>query len=222
MSIACGGFSRLTIFAPRRAPGDTSPFGSSIATRRMTQASPSCHFHGKPWNVQRLPVTLVKIAADILDGRDAGREQRLVRRIPFREILDRLAPGRLLVFRQQIFDLRPVAVRAERGGERMIDARGVDADQLHLLLHQPLGGALAQARRVAEIFLAVGISAMPAGVDQHDVVGLDLRLGAFQIGRLDQLPFLLRDRDARRRCRRNVRAPGRRPPPCPARDGSAR
>src|SRR5262249_2354642 len=33
------------------------PLGSNIATRRITQASPSCHFHGKPWNVQRLPVT---------------------------------------------------------------------------------------------------------------------------------------------------------------------
>ena len=64
---------------------------------------------------------LVEVGADILDGRDAGGEQRLVRRIPLREILDRLASGRLLVFGQQILDLRAVAVRPERGRERMID-----------------------------------------------------------------------------------------------------
>ena len=76
----------------------------------------------------------------------------------------------------------------------MIDAGGIDADELDALLHQPFRGALAQARRVAEIFLAVGIFAMPAGVDQDDVAGLDRRLGALEIGRLDQLPFLLRNR----------------------------
>ena len=36
---------------------------------------------------------------------------------------------------------------------------------------------------------------MPAGVDEDDVAGLDLRFCAFQIGRLDQLPFLFRDRE---------------------------
>ena len=137
---------------------------------------------------------LVEIAADVLDGRDAGAEQHLVRGVPLREILDRVAAGRLLVFRQQILDLRAVAVRPERGRERMIDAGGVDADQLDLLLHQPLGRLLAQARRVAEIFLAVGIAPVPAGVDQHDVAGADFGLGLLQVRRLDQLPFLLRDR----------------------------
>ena len=136
----------------------------------------------------------VEIAADVFDGRNAGFEQRAVRRIPVREIPDRLAAGRLLVFRQQIFDLRPVAVRAERGRQRMVDARGVDADHFDVLLGQPLGGAFAQARRIAEIFLAVRISAVPAGVDEDDVAALDRRLGALEIGRLDQLPFLFRNR----------------------------
>ena len=35
---------------------------------------------------------------------------------------------------------------------------------------------------------------MPAGVDEHDVPGLDRGLGPFQVGGLDELPFLLGDR----------------------------
>ena len=158
---------------------------------------------------------LVEIAADILDGRDAGVEQRLVRRVPVREILDRVAAGRLLVFRQQVLDLRAVAMRAERGRERMIDARGVDADQLHLLLHQPFGRLLGKARRMAEIFLAVGIAAMPAGVDEDDVVGLDRGLGLLEIRRLDQLPLLLRDREHDAGAEEPFAARGRRPPCAP-------
>src|ERR1700692_3434454 len=111
----------------------------------------------------------INIAADILDGRNAGFEQRAVRRIPFREILDRLATGGFLVLGQQIFDLRTVAVGAKRRRQGMIDASGVDADEFDALFDQPLCGVLAQARRVAEIFLAVGIFAMPAGVDEDDV-----------------------------------------------------
>ena len=182
----------------------------------MTQASPSCHFHGKPWNVQRLPVEFVEIAADVFDGRNAGFEQRAVRRIPFREIANCLAAGRFLVFRQQIFDLRTVAVRAKRGRQRMVDAGGVDADHFDALLGEPRGGVFAQARRITEIFLAVGIAPVPAGVDENDIVTFDRRLGALQIGRLDELPFLFRDRHhdagakerlqrqiADRRCARN-------------------
>ena len=136
----------------------------------------------------------IKIAADILDRRNAGFEQRAVRRIPFRKILDRLAAGGFLVFGQQIFDLRAVAVRPKRRRQRMIDASGVDADEFYALFDEPFRGVLAQARRVAEIFLAVGIFAMPAGVDEDDVAGLDRRLGALQIGRLDQAPLLFRKR----------------------------
>src|ERR1700722_7837958 len=108
----------------------------------------------------------INIAADILDRRNGGFEQRAMRRIPFREILDRLAAGSFLVLGQQIFDLRTVAMRPKRRRQRMIDASGVDADELYALFDQPFRGVLAQARRVAEIFLAVGIFAMPAGVNE--------------------------------------------------------
>src|SRR6202044_1762453 len=101
----------------------------------------------------------INIAADILDRRNAGFEQRAVRRIPFREILDRLAAGGFLVFGEQIFDLRAVAVRPERRRQRLIDASGVDADKFYALFDEPLGGMFAQARCVAEIFLAVGVFA---------------------------------------------------------------
>ncbi len=137
----------------------------------------------------------VDIAADVLDRRNAGFQQRPVRRIPFREIDDRLASAGFLVFRQQIFDLRAVAVRPERGRQRMIDASRVDADHFDALFHKPRRGVLAQTRRIAEIFLAVGIFPMPAGIDEDDVARLDLRLGALEVRRLDQLPFPFRYRE---------------------------
>src|SRR6185437_831834 len=62
---------------------------------------------------------LVEIAADILDGRDLRFQQRLMRGVPFREILQRLAADRVLVLLGQISDLRPVAMRAQRGRERV-------------------------------------------------------------------------------------------------------
>src|SRR5262249_2085631 len=107
-----------------------------------------------------------KVGADVLDRRNAGAEQYLVRRIPLGKVLDRLAPGRLLVLRQQVLDLRPVAMRSERGRERMVDGCRIDADGLDALAHQPLRRALREPWRVAEILLAVRIAAMPAGVDQ--------------------------------------------------------
>src|SRR3974390_1334216 len=48
---------------------------------------------------------------------------------------------------------------------------------------------------MAEILLAIGVLAMPAGIDEHDVAGLDRGLDLFEIDRLDQLPFALRDRE---------------------------
>ncbi len=86
-------------------------------------------FPGEALERAALAGDLVEIGADVLDGRNAGGEQRLVRRIPLGKILDRLAPGRLLVFGQQILDLRAVAMRTDRRGERMIDGRGVDTDE---------------------------------------------------------------------------------------------
>jgi hypothetical protein len=54
----------------------------------------------------------------------------------------------------------------------MIDASGIDTDELDRVFHQPFRRALAQARRVAEIFFAVGIFAVPPGVDEDDVIRL--------------------------------------------------
>src|ERR1019366_9599610 len=122
----------------------------------------------------------VEVRADILNCGNSGSEQRAMRRIPFWEIGDGFAPRRFLVLWEQIFDLRAIAMRSERCGERMIDARGVDADELHLLSDQPLGRGFAQARRIAKILLAVGIFAMPAGVYNHDVVREDGRCRLFQ------------------------------------------
>jgi hypothetical protein len=64
---------------------------------RITQASPSCTSEA----LERAAFAGI-VSADILDGRNAGHEQRLVRRIPLGKVLDRLAPGRLPVFRRRI------------------------------------------------------------------------------------------------------------------------
>src|SRR3974377_2016678 len=77
----------------------------------------------------------------------------------------------------------------------MINTSRVDTDQLHLFVDQPLRCRFAQSRRMAEILLAIGVLAMPAGIDEHDVAGLDRGLDLFEIDRLDQFPFALRDRE---------------------------
>src|SRR5215813_13472765 len=88
-------------------------------------------FPGEALERAALAGDFIKISADILDGRNAGNEQHLVRGIPLGKVVDRLAPGRLLVFGQEILDLRPVAMRADRSSERMIDSRRIDTDGLH-------------------------------------------------------------------------------------------
>src|SRR5580704_15142884 len=108
-------------------------------------------FPGKALERAALAAERIKIAADILDRWNTGFEQRAVRRIPFRKVLDRLAAGGFLVFGEQIFDLRAVTMRPKRRRQRMIDASGVDADEFYALFDQPFRGVLAQARRVAEI-----------------------------------------------------------------------
>ena len=90
---------------------------------------------------------------------------------------------------------RPVALRADRGGERMVVGLGVVADHLDLLLDEPLAGRRHEAGRAAEIVLAVLVLVMPAGVDDHHVARAhDLAGGLFQIVIGDRLPLLLRDR----------------------------
>ena len=90
---------------------------------------------------------------------------------------------------------RPVALRADRGRERMIVGLGVVADHLDLLLDEPLAGGRHEAGRAAEIVLAVLVELVPAGVDDDDVARAhDLAGGLFEIVVGDLLPFLLRDR----------------------------
>jgi hypothetical protein len=119
---------------------------------------------------------LGNIATHVLDGGNAGLEQRPVRRIPFGKIVDGIAAGGLLVFRQQKPDLWPIAMRPERSCERMIDRAAVDADELGVALDQPLRRLLAQAGRMAEIADAVRVMAMPSGDEQHNVAVSDRRV----------------------------------------------
>ena len=179
-------------------------------------------FPGKTLKAAALAFEFVEIAADIFDGRDAGFEQGPVRRIPFREILDRLAAGRLLVFGEQIFDLRAVAMRAERRRQRMIDGRGIDADQLHPLFDQPLRRRLAQARRMAEIFLAVGIFAVPAGIDQTRCRRSGSSAWRVRDRTARSSPICVSGSRPRRRCRKTARVQSRRRRRRPGPDAAAR
>src|SRR5262249_32361032 len=105
---------------------------------------------------------LVDVAADILDAEDAVLEQDAVHRLPIREILFPVAPaGPLLVLGGEMRMQRAVALRADRGGERMIVGLGVVADHLHLLLDEPFAGRRHEARGVAEIVLAIVIELVP-------------------------------------------------------------
>ena len=64
----------------------------------------------------------------------------------------------------------------------MIDRRGVDADDSSALVHQPSRRIHAETGGEAEIFLAVGVFLVPAGIDENNVVRLNRGLGRFKIG----------------------------------------
>src|SRR6202034_472929 len=89
---------------------------------------------------------------------------------------------------------RPGSMWPEKRAERMGERLHVDADELDAALDEPFGGLLVEARRVAEIVRVVAVIAVTAGVDHHDVVLADLRLGLFQILRRDDAPLAFRDR----------------------------
>src|SRR5690606_37702139 len=113
---------------------------------------------------------LVKFAADILDAKDAIREKLAVHRLPFREVILPVAAARpFLVFLGEMRMQRTVALRPDGGGERMIVGLGVVTDDLHLLLHEPVGGRWHEARRAAEIVLRVLVLMVPAGIDDHHI-----------------------------------------------------
>src|SRR6185503_15542623 len=64
---------------------------------------------------------LVEVAADILDAEDAVLEQDAVHRLPLREVvLPVAAAGPLVIFFLEMWVQRPVALRTDRGGERMV------------------------------------------------------------------------------------------------------
>src|SRR3990170_1529974 len=129
------------------------------------------------------------IAAHVFDGRNSPGENGLVRRIPLGEVLDRFAAGGPLVFGEEILDLRAVAMRPERGRQRMIDLGRIDAHEFHVLRREPFAGRLAQSGSMTEVLLAVGVLLVPAGVDDHDVPRQDLRRGFLEIGGFDRLPL---------------------------------
>ena len=160
---------------------------------RTGQASPCSNFQGVAAMVARLPLTQVDVAADLLDRRDAGGGEGLVGGEPLREVLLGVPAGRRRVLDGEALHLRAAAMRAHRGRERDVDERRVDGHELRVLLDEPLGGVLGQARRLAEVLEPVGVLVMPAGHDDDDVAVLHGRGGGLEVGGRDDLPALLGD-----------------------------
>src|SRR5262247_1720776 len=137
---------------------------------------------------------LVDVAADVLDAGNAVGHHDLVRRLPVREVVDDVAAGLGKILVVEVRLRRPGTVRPEERAKRMVERLHVDADQLALALHQPLGSFLVQPGRVGEIVRIVAVVAVAAGVDHDDVVAPDLRRGVLQVLRRHHAPFAFRDR----------------------------
>ena len=123
------------------------------------QPSPRSQFHGKNEKVTALAGDRVEIAADILDAENAIVEEHAMHRLPERMIvLPVAAAGPLLVFLGEMRMQRTIAMRADRGRERVIVGLRVVADHLDLLLDEPVAGGRHEAGALAEIIFAVAIS----------------------------------------------------------------
>src|SRR4029079_14445476 len=140
---------------------------------------------------------LVDIAADILNSENAVVEQDAVDRLPFRKIVFPVAPaGPFPIFLGQVRMQWAIALGADCRCERMVIRLRVVADHLDLLFDEPFAGRRHEARRAAEIVLAVLVEFMPAGVDDDHVTWPhDLAAGLFEIVAGDGLPLIFWNRD---------------------------
>ena len=114
-------------------------------------------------------------------------------RLPGREIVLPIAAARpFLVFLGEMRGEWTVALRTDRGGERMIIGLRVVADDLYLFLDEPFARRRNEAGRAAEIVLAVLVELVPTGVDDNGVArahGFAGRL--FQVVVADRFPLFL-------------------------------
>src|SRR5262245_40487607 len=128
---------------------------------------------------------LVDLAADVLDAGDAVGHHDLVRRFPVREVVDDVAAGLGKVFVIEVRLRGSGPVRPEERAERMVERLHVDADELHAAFDNPFRRLFVESRRIGVVVRIVAVVLVAAGVDHHDVVLLDFRLGVFQILRRD-------------------------------------
>ena len=106
------------------------------------------------------------------------------------------AAGPLLEFFRQMGMQRAVAVRPDGGRQRMVVCLGIVPDNLDLFLDKPVASGRNEPRAFAEILFAVAVFMMPAGVDDHHIVGADdMASRFFEIVIGDRLPHLFRQRD---------------------------
>ena len=81
----------------------------------------------------------IQRAARVLDaGNAAFHHERLVRRLPFGEVLQRIMPGKGLVLVDQARVRRSKAVVDQFGRDRMVVGLAAVGDHPDLLVHQPL------------------------------------------------------------------------------------
>ena len=141
-----------------------------------------------------LACDFVDITADIFETADAVRQNGVVARFPFREVLDHPASGELEVF---LIYPRYEAVRGtwtvgtNRGGKRVIERLRIRARHLDLLVDKPLARLFVKAWRVAVVMHIIAIVFVPPRVDYDDIALTNLRAGILQILGSNYFPFLL-------------------------------
>ena len=86
---------------------------------------------------------------------------------------------------------RPGPVRPEEGAEWVVERLHVDADEFDAALDDPFGRLFVEPRRIGEVVGIVAVVLVAAGIDHHDVVLPDFRLGRLQVFRRDTPHFFL-------------------------------
>src|SRR5262249_22835670 len=130
---------------------------------------------------------------DILDAEDAVLEENPMYRLPVRKVFLPIAAARpFLVFLGEMGSERAVALRTDRGRERMIVRLRIVADDLNLFLDEPFASRRHESRRAAEVVYAVLVKLVPPGVDDDDVARAHrLARRLLQIIVSDRFPLLL-------------------------------
>ena len=116
----------------------------------------------------------VAVVADVLNAGDAALDhQELVGGLPQGEVHLRVAAVVVLPLLDQVGTGGSEAQVHQLGGDGVVVGLAAVADQLDLLLAEPLGQLAGGAGAVGEVVVAVGPDVVLAGVDEHHVALFD-------------------------------------------------